>query len=415
MTNTINNRKRLLANNANARRARRSSTVNSRSKQRALYEAKKNMYNRIMREITPIIESELKKNGNQLPVNELFGFGGGSAKEPQQKLTAEFIKEASNDELAAALAENMNYWMAKGKENVDLALQDSIAAIHAACESSKEVAQKVCTAVGAAIKNALTGAKDLAIDGVRGLGRLILMGVAMLVKLANNGIDFAKNTLPAVYNMIVNYLKQVYQSLKDKTNENGGRLAEKLKVFYKVAVAAITLVANKVSGAAEVFGKWISDVCNDAKENVLIALYTVRTWFAVKAKAVADYVSETAGSIKQAVVEAWNKLDKSARKMWKEATEKILGWINDVKVSLANLKQKISASVTAAGDKIVAGRDKVLVSGINKAVNILKNRYSEDDMVALVRKAYNEGIEFEIDGTCLLNECYYTNTYLKQI
>lgn len=49
----------------------------------------------------------------------------------------------------------------------------------------------------------------------------------------------------------------------------------------------------------------------------------------------------------------------------------------------------------------------MLASGIEKAVKVMKPKYSEDDLVALVRKAYNEGLQLEPNGTLIINEKYY--------
>lgn len=406
-------KKRMMARQAARRRNRAalSPTVNNRS----LYEQKKAMYNRIMSEIVPLIQKELNESNQNDELNELFGFGKKEVAEPAQAITADFIKEASTEDLAVAMAEQMNYWMAKAGENVDKAIMSTVAQIHDICKDSVEAAEKVCTAIVVAIKKALSFTLNATIDGVKGLGRLLLMGISFLVKLGNNGIKFAAEALPQAYNTIVKFLQNTYNALKKEVENKEASFSDKANVFFKVVVAGMTLVANKVVGAVETIGKWVKEIYAEAKENVVMAIAVVRTWFAMKSEKVAAFIKESAGDIKESVVKAWNALEKGLRKSWKTVTEKVLAWIADVKDSFNNLKEKISGVITKAGDKIIQGRDKMLVAGINKAVGALKKNYSEDDIVSMVRKAYNEGITFEADGSCILNECYYSSTYLRQI
>lgn len=180
-------------------------------------------------------------------------------------------------------------------------------------------------------------------------------------------------------------------------------------------MSVILLIANKIQGAAQAFGEWLKTIIADVKEKVNAAVMICRSWFAVKSKEVVDFMKDQFNNVRQSCVEAWNKLDKAARKAWNKATDKIISWVNNVRITLSKLGEKITATVNKAGDAIISGKDKVMIAGINKAVKALSSKYSEDDVVAIVRKAYNEGIKFAADGSCVINESYYMNTKLQLV
>ena len=368
---------------------------------------KKQVYEKIMRELMPILNEHLDEDDE---INELFGFGS-SVKEPPQALTAEYIKEASVEDLTDVMGEYMNYWMAKAGDSIDKALQTSSAKMLEICKNNSEGAKKIFGAMIFAVKKGLTGAGNLAAN----IGRGILMACAFCVKMVANGIDIAKNALVSLYKNIAEFLKNSYANLKNSSKKGVDTASDKLQIFCKVAMAVILLIANKIQGAAQAFGEWLKTIIADVKEKVNVAVMICRSWFAVKSKEVADFMKDQFNNVRQSCVEAWNKLDKAARKAWNKATDKIISWVNNVRITLSKLGEKITATVNKAGDAIISGKDKVMVAGINKAVKALSSKYSEDDVVAIVRKAYNEGIKFAADGSCVINESYYMNTKLQLV
>ena len=84
-------------------------------------------------------------------------------------------------------------------------------------------------------------------------------------------------------------------------------------------------------------------------------------------------------------------------------------------MTVAKIGEKIADTITAAGDHIIAAKDKAVVFGIGKAVKALSKNYSEDDIVGIVRAAYNEDLRVDLNGNVLLNEAYYTKTNLRRI
>lgn len=371
---------------------------------------RKYAYEKIMRTIGPM----LNEAEEQEELNELFGFGN-SVKEPEQKLTADVIKETSTEELADVLAEHFNFWMAKTGDNIDKAITNAITALHSHCSENKEGAKKVMQSIVIACRKAANGTAEFAKNSAKAVGRVLLLGCALCVKFTANSISYAKEALMTIYKEVSEKLSEMYNSLKEKAKAGAEWIGEKAQLLCKLSMAACYLVAHKFAGAAETVGKWVKELFEDIKDGVVLACMILRSWFTAKAQAVQEFLKEKAGAVKQACVETWNKLDKKVRKAWNAMAEKVVSLYNNIQCTLSKLGDKISNTMTKAGDAIIAGKDKTLVAGIGKAVKMLSKNYSEDDVVAIVRKAYNEGLSFEADGSCIINEAYYSNTRLKHV
>lgn len=375
--------------------------------------SRKAIYESVVKQAMPQIEALLREQ----QINE--GWFGESAKKPEQELTAEFINNASKEDLAKAIAEHLNFWCAKATDSIDKACSSStqhiLGLIKKAGEKSADLAKKVLMGIVDAVRVAIKGAGELVVDGVKGVGRIILLGVATCFKLAVNGVKLAEAAGKAVYKSVSEWLSSTYDSLKDKVQKGAEAVKDGLALFLKVSLAVCVLCANKIQGAAESFGAFIKKVAADVKDKVVLAVVATRTWFAVKAKEVAEWIKSVAGDIRSACVEAWNGLEKGTIKVWKAVSGKILDWCNSIRMTVAEIGKKISDTISAAGDHIVAAKDKAVVAGIGKAVHMLSKKYSEDDIVNIVRAAYNEDLHFDADGNTLINESYYANTFLRRI
>lgn len=387
---------------------RNSRRVAPKSRQDILFE---NMAERITKKVTKtLLEDENLEEG-------WFGFG--SAKKPEKELTAEFIRTASQDEVAELLAEYLNYWAASASDSVDKALTTSFKTVLDLCKSGADktgdASKKVLMGIVTAVRKGVNGTLEATVDGVKGLGRLIMLGVAMCFKLAANGIELGKQAAASIYKTVKEFLEKSYNTLKDKMKAGADAVKDGLTLTLKVSLAALLLCANKVEGAAQSFGGWIKQVAKDAADKVVAGVVLCRTWFAAKASEVAAWVKETIGDVRQAIVTAWNGLEKSVVSLWKNVSGKILDWCNDVRVTVAKIGEKISDAITSAGDHIIAAKDKAVVSAIGKGVRMLSKNYTEDDIVAIVRAAYNEDLKVDMAGNTLINESYYTKTNLRRI
>lgn len=346
-------------------------------------------------------------------------FGWGSPKKPSQELTADFIRTANSEEVAKVMAEHLNYWAASASDSIDKALSNSLKGVLDICKAgadkAEETSKKVLKGIVDSVRMVLKGGANLAIDGVKGAGRVIMLGVAMCFKLSANGIKAGEAAAKAIYKSVAEFLTYTYESLKDKVEKGAEAVKDSLSLFLKVSLAVVLLCANKIQGAAGAFDAWIKGVAKAVADKTVLAVIAVRTWFAVTAKEVAEWVKGTIGNVRSACVEAWNALEKKTIKVWKDVSSKIIEWANDIRMTLAEIGKKIADTMTAAGDHIIAAKDKAVVYGIGKAVKALSKNYSEDDVVAIVRAAYNEDFHTDVRGNIILNEAYYTKTSLRRI
>lgn len=347
------------------------------------------------------------------------GWFSTSPKKPSQNLTDDFIRTANSDEIAKVMAEHLNYWAASASDSIDKALSNSVKGLLDICKSgtdkAEETSKKVLKGIVDAVRLVIKGGANLAIDSVKGIGRVIMLGAAMCLKLGANGVKAGEAAVRAIYRSIAEFLTSSYEALKDKVEKGIDAVKDGLSIFLKVSLAVILLCANKVQGAAEAFGAWIKGVAKNIADKTVLAVITVRTWFAVTSKEVAEWVKTTVGNVRSACVDAWNALEKKITKVWKEISNKIIEWANEFRMTIAEIGKKIADTMTAAGEHIIAGKDKAVVYGIGKAVKALSKNYTEDDVVAIVRAAYNEDLHFDENDNTILNEAYYTKTNLRPI
>ena len=343
-----------------------------------------------------IDEAMAEENKGAEPVNELFGFG-----EKVEKPTAEIDLTANTDEQnAEIILQYMAYYIKKAGNNVEEALKNF----------NKEIVPKLVK-MPKLIAKAIIMVCLGTYKAVVAIPGLIILGIVTLARLAKQGIEGAKEALASVYRRIKEGLVSFYNAFKEKAEQLLTSAKESIQAtitrWVAIATSAIALVVEKVEGAAEAFGEWITKVCNDAKEKVLGAVCLVKSWLTTKAEAIQSYVSNKVGEARKAVVEAWNAASSAVRKAYNEAVAKVMEVIASIKNIAAVIGEKIVATAEKIGDKVIDKRNAVLASGIEKAVKVMKPKYSEEDLVALVRKAYNEGLALEVDGTLVINEKYY--------
>lgn len=343
-----------------------------------------------------IDEAYAEENEGAEPVNELFGFG-----EKAEKPTAEIDLTANTDEQnAEIILQYMAYYIKKAGNNVEEALKNFHKEIVPKLVKMPKLIAKAIIMVCLGTYKAV-----VAIPG------LIILGIVTLARLAKQGIEGAKEALESVYRRIKEGLVSFYNAFKEKAEQlltsAKESIQETIARWAAIAATVVALVVEKVEGAAEAFGEWIAQVCNDAKEKVLGAVCLVKSWLTAKAEAIQSYVSNKIGEARKAVVEAWNAASSAVRKAYNEAVAKVMEVIATIKNIATVIGEKIVATAEKIGDKVIDKRNAVLASGIEKAVKIMKPKYSEEDLVALVRKAYNEGLALEVDGTLVINEKYY--------
>jgi DNA topoisomerase VI subunit A len=100
-------------------------------------------------------------------------------------------------------------------------------------------------------------------------------------------------------------------------------------------------------------------------------------------------------------------MDKKVRKTYDNIASKLEDWFNIIKELAAATAKKIEVAAKAAKDFTIDKKDKALIWGIQKGVKGLSDKYTEDQVVALVRKCYNESLIPDIRGNYRINEAYF--------
>ena len=380
--------------------------INTQRQKQALYES-------IMRQVAPEIRKALKESEE---VNEgLFGFGDPS--KPSEELTAEYIRNHSQEEIAELFHQYSIYIMAKANQNVDKAIAafaEKTKAAWAGLSDSADDKKKALDAILTSVKASITGKYESAKKFAKAIPGHIVFGIAWLIKLSVNGWDKAEAALKSLYGSVASYLKEAYASIVEKIGEKKEQIAEKyaqfkdtISLYMKVAAAAVIALANGLKGAAEAFEAWVKKIAADAKAKVLFAVSIVRSWFAAKQEAIKNWVSKTYAGAKAAAIEAWNALEGKVVKAWNGAVEKATDFINDCKATMEAIAQKISDFAAAAKDTAISLKDAGAAKIISKTVKALnKDNYPLDKVIDLVTKAYNESIYVD-HNRLMLNEAKF--------
>ena len=87
--------------------------------------------------------------------------------------------------------------------------------------------------------------------------------------------------------------------------------------------------------------------------------------------------------------------------------------VNDIKVLMSYAGEKIGDAARATKDFAIDSKDKALIWGIQKGVKGLSSKYTEDQVVARVRKCYNESL-VPVNGKFTVNEKYFFNASTRK-
>ena len=369
----------------------------------------KALYENIMKEIAP----QIRKTLNEATLDEgLFGIGDPS--KPSAELTADYIRDHSQEEIADLFHQYSIYFMAKQGQNVDnavTAFMEKTKSVWASMSESADEQKKTMGAIIASVKASITGKYESTKKFAKAIPGHIVFGIATLIKLGVNGWDSAEAALKNMYSSLASFLQESYKALtakvgdaKDGLDKKYNELKETIALYMKVAGAVLVAVANQLKGAKEAFGAWLSKIAEDAKAGVLFAVSIVREWFAVKAEAVAKFVATTYGSAKAKCIEVWNSFSGTVVKAWKNACAKVTEFVDSVKATMEKIGEKIADFAEATKQGAISLKDAGAAKIISKTVKALnKDNYPLDKVIDLVTKAYNESVYVE-NGEAMLNE-----------
>lgn len=383
-------------------------TVNSMRSQKALYNA-------IMESVTPQIAKLVKEaeeedkasddvkdaeknesnDVDEAALNELFGFGS-SVQKPEKALSL----ENSDDENADLFIAWCAYYMSKCSN-------DAKKGMDAFFKASGDVIKKAPMMIVKGILKLMSGAIKGSVFGVGTVAAVVLSSISMLVRLTVSGVEKAKEALAQLYKTISQGITTFYKNFMGGTEKIAKDSSDKLTVWLGVISGALMACANKISGAVETLGNFFKQVLADAKAKKDGAVLLVKTWLQAKSEAVKSWLTETGGEIRKTVIEAWNAMDKKVRNAYDKVAKKLEDWMNDIKELVQTIGTKISDAADKAKDVVIDKKDKALVWGIQKGVKGLSKNYTEDQVVALVRKCYNESVVPNTrTGNIVINEAY---------
>ena len=373
-------------------------------------------YNAIMEELIPEIKKIIKEETDDAKdiddededdleekvLNELFGFGSSSVAKPEKALSL----ENSDDENAELFIQWCAYFMAQAGNNVKKGLDNFIKEFGAVLvKMPKLIVKGVLMLMSMSIKGAVYGISTIA--------SIILGTISFLVKLTISGIENAKEALKSLYQTLANGLNSFYKWFSGKATDLVSSAKEKVQNWLGITAGALMAVANKISGAAEYLGDLFKKILNDAKEKKDGAVFMVKTWLSSKSDDIKKWVSDTASDIKSVVVKNWNAMDKKARKTYDNIASKLEDWMKDIKELINYISEKIENIAKTTKDFSIDKKDKDLIWGIQKGVKGLSKNYTEDQVVALVRKCYNENLIPDIKGNYYINEAYFHKSGTK--
>lgn len=375
---------------------------------------KKQLYNSIMESVIPEIKKALKEsedvedadkkeedNVDEAALNELFGFGS-SVKKPEKTLSLENTDDENADLFIAWCA----YFMSQAGNNVKKGLE-------AFAKQFGEIVAKAPMMIVKGILKLMSGAIKGSVFGVATIAAVVLGGISMLVKLVASGAEKAKEALTQLYNTLKQGIETFYKNFSEGTQKFATDSKDKLTVWCGVLSGALMAVANKIEGAVEALGEFFKKVLNDAKEKKDAAVLLAKTWLQAKSEAVKSWINQTASDIRKTVIDAWNAIDKKVRSAYNNVASKLEDWMNDIKELISYAGEKIADAAKATKDFAIDSKDKALVWGIQKGVKGLSAKYTEDQVVALVRKCYNESV-VPVNGKFAVNEKYFYNAATRK-
>lgn len=372
----------------------------------------KNDYNRTrannfeyIRSINEALRILNEGNEQDEELNELFGWGKTKVEKPEQALSLQL----SNDENTDLLINWCKYYLSEANNSVDEALVKLF-------ETSGEVLAKAPRMFVKALVVILSSPAKFASWSIKEIANLTVACIFGTIRLYNSAVEGAKEALQQLYKTIANGFNQFYAALCKNTKEFISKSEDKLKIWMAALSATMTAMANKAIGIKEAMGEFFAKILNDAKKGVEGAVMIAKTWLQSKSDAVLKWIKETAGDIRSDVVEKWNKLDKKVRNAYNDAVKALEDWIKDVKdmakAAVAKVKEKADQAKEQGKEYVINKKDKAMVWSIQKAVKALSDNYTEEQVVALVRKCYaasekNESIKPMFNGNYRINEQYF--------
>lgn len=366
------------------------------------------LYNKIMKDLKPVISKAINESAEankdvedsdeieEQALNELFGIGSKSVAKPEKV----FSVDNTDEENAEIIMQYCEYYLSKANDNVSKGVKMFI-------ENCGKWIVKAPVLIVKGILAVISRTIKLTVKTPVRIASLILMGISILTKLIKSGVEKSDVALKKLYESLKGNLTAGYNKFKKDTKSTIETAGENFNVWLGIASAAVTAVCNKIEGATDAFEDWVKQVIEDAKEKIDAAVILAKTWFSSASKAVKDYLNKAGKELRNTVVDAWNKVDKSVRKAYNKIAETIEKWMIDLADLIDEIGKKIESAKDATKSFVIDKKDKMLVYNIQKSVKGLSDKFDEDQVVALVRKCYNESMKLNTNGKFVVNESYF--------
>jgi methyl-accepting chemotaxis protein len=374
-------------NHRNINAYRFDALINSKVKRLMEAEEKKKDDSKDVEEISDELEEKT--------LNELFGLGS-SVKKPEKALSL----ENTDDENAELCIQWCAYFLSAAGNNVKKGLDNFL-------EKFGSVLVKMPKLLVKGVFMLLSGTIKATAYTCSTIAAVILGSISLLVRFVNSSVESAKEALNELYNYLARGIKQFYNWFNEKYTSAVDASKERLQLWLGITAGALMAIANKITGAAEALGDLFKQILKDAKDKKDAAVLLTKTWLSAKSDIVKKWITDTAGDIKKSVVDAWNSMEKKVRKGYNNVAEKLEGWMNDIKELIELTGKKIENIAKNTKDFAIDKKDKAMIWGIQKGVKALSKNYTEDQVVALVRKCYNENLVPDIRGNYHINEEYF--------
>lgn len=374
------------------------------------------LYESIMRNITPRLNKmlrEMDECGDDMvseedelsedELNELFGFGGPSVDKPEKQLSL----DNSDEENAELAMQWMHYFLVKSKNKVKDALTKFFESLGSGIAvAPKALFKGLLMVLSASVKGITFSATAVA--------GLVAGTIFALCRLVNMGVKNAAYILSKTYEKLSEKLTDFYKGFKSKTEQFVVSSKSVFERYIGALTGALSVFAAKAEGAAEYLKDLFVGILKDAKDGVTAAVLCAKTWISSKSEEVKTWIVDTVGDIKQQLVKTWNDMEKSVRKAYNKIAETLQDWMTSLQDAVQYAKEKVKEVATNTKNFVVDKKDKALLFAMQKAIKGLSDNYTEDQVVAIVRKCFekaeqNESLRPMFNGNYLINEKYFYN------
>lgn len=246
--------------------------------------------------------------------------------------------------------------------------------------------------------------------------------VGAVYALSKRGVAAAGSALTKLYEQLVKYATAVYKSAVSFAKDKKDNITESCKngviaKFIAIASALFVLAARGLFGVTAAVKDFITTVVKDAANGGVAAAMAIVSFIKSKLSDAAKFIGKISSKAYETAVNTWKKFTRSIQEGLLNAVTAIDGWGERFAISfqekLDNALDAIGDAVDKVTDFVVDKKDKALIWNIQKSVKGLSDNYDEEQIVAIVRKALEEGFVFNNRSLVLVESKYSKPAYKR--